>query len=84
MKTQYRIIGRFIKDKDPHVVDWSAKWTKQDAEARLQQLIIEQERTKKRGYSQGTAGLIGIRVDYHSDYELVDLKIQSRQVTEWS
>ena len=84
MRTEYRIIGRFAKEEKPHVVDWSARWTKEDAEHRLKELIQEQERDKKRGEHVDPVGLIGISTPYLSEYELVDLKIQSRQVSSWS
>lgn len=30
------------------------------------------------------AGSIGIGTEYYSEYDLLDLEIQSRQVTKWS
>ena len=78
--TEYRIIGRFPKDEKPHVVDWSPKWTKADAEHRLNEIKTREERAKKRG--EHNDGLVS--TPYYSDYELLDLKIQSREVSSWS
>lgn len=79
-RTEYRIIGRFAKDEKPHVVDWNPKWTERDAERRLRELQIREERAKQRG--EHNDGLIS--TPYYSEYELVDLRVQSREVTEWS
>lgn len=84
MRTEYRIIGRFRKEERFHVVDRSTKWTKEDAERRLAELkkSAEWEMENKRRKST-QAGSIGISTEYYSDYDLLDLKIQSRQVTPW-
>lgn len=84
MRTEYRIIGRFRKDEKSHVVDRNAKWTKEDAERRLAELkkSAEWEMENKRRKST-QAGSIGVSTEYYSDYDLLDLKIQSRQVTPW-
>ena len=84
MKKQYRIIGRFVKDEKSHVVDWNWSWTKEDAERRLKDIIAEQERARKCGCHTQTAGCIGIDTPYYSEYELVDLQIQSREVSPWA
>lgn len=82
-RTEYRIIGRFAKDEKPHVVDRSPDWTKEDAEHRLKELIHEGELEKRHGGSTNYIGSIGISTPYYPEYELLDLKIQSRQVTSW-
>lgn len=82
--TEYRIIGRFAKDDRPHVVDWNRKWTKKDAENRLNQLIKREAEAKKKGYTTDVVGSLGVSTAYYSDYELLDLKIQSREVTQWA
>lgn len=83
-RTEYRIIGRFAKDDKPHVVDYNCKWTKAQAENRLKELKEREERAKeKKRYTDSING-IGIETEYYSDYELLDLRIQSRQVTKWS
>lgn len=85
MKTEYRIIGRFRKDDKSHVVDWNRNWTKEDAERRLDELKRKSEQgmsSKKRTSTQ--VGMIGVSTEYYSEYDLLDLKIQSRQVTAWS
>ncbi len=83
-RTEYRIIGRFAKEEKYHVVDWSPKWTDADAQRRLAELIEEGEREKARGGTTTVAGSIGISTPYNPDYALVDLKIQTRQVTAWT
>ena len=83
-RTEYRIIGRFAKDINPHVVDWSPKWKEADAKARLAELEAREKRAKKLGEHVDMVGCIGISTPYTSDYALVDLKIQSRQVSKWN
>ena len=82
-RTEYRIVGRFVKDEKPHVVDFNRAWTEADAIRRLKELVAKEELAKKRGKHVSTAGCIGIETPYYSEYELVDLQIQSRQVTSW-
>jgi len=84
MKTQYRIVGRFAKDEKTHVVDWDPKWTKEDAERRLKELVHQNELDKQRGCHVNYVGCIGVSTPYYSEYELMDLRIQSREVSEWS
>lgn len=81
--TQYRIIGRFAKDTKPHVVDFDHNWTLEDAKRRLNEIIAEEETEKKRGYSVSQVGYLSVSVQHYAEYELVDLKIQSREVTPW-
>lgn len=83
MKTEYRIVGRFAKDEKHHVIDRDPKWTKEDAEKRLKEIVAMEERAKKRGEHVQTCGCIGISTKYEPDYALVDLKIQSREVSPW-
>lgn len=85
MRTEYRIVGRFRKDAKKHVVDWNRKWTRTDALQRLAQLKEQSTRemnAKKRDTEY--VGSIGIGTEYYSEYDLLDLEIQSRQVTKWS
>lgn len=85
MRTEYRIVGRFRKDEKKHVVDWNRKWTYADAVNRLNQLKEQSARemnAKKRDTEY--VGSIGIGTAYYSEYDLLDLTIQSRQVTKWS
>ena len=85
MRTEYRIVGRFHKDTKKHVVDWNRKWTHADALQRLAQLKEQSARemnAKKRDTEY--VGSIGIGTEYYSEYDLLDLEIQSRQVTKWS
>lgn len=85
MRTEYRIVGRFRKDAKKHVVDWNRKWTHSDALQRLAQLkeqSAHEMNAKKRDTEY--VGSIGIGTEYYSEYDLLDLEIQSRQVTKWS
>lgn len=84
IRTEYRIIGRFAKDKKPHVVDYNWEWTLADANRRLNQLIEQEKASKKRGWHTDKVGSLGISTPYYSEYELLDLHIQSREVTIWS
>lgn len=84
-KTQYRITGRFRGKTERHVVDWSAKWSLRDAMIRLDQLQKQSERemnSKKRDTQ--FCGSIGIGTEYYSEYDLLELRIESREVTPWS
>ena len=83
-RTEYRIIGRFAKDEKPHVVDFNRNWTLADAERRLHELVREGKQEKKNGGSTTKCGCIGISTPYYPEYELLDLKIQSRTVTSWT
>ena len=83
-KIEYRIIGRFVKDEKPHVLDWNRQWTKADAERRMKEIISNEERAKSRGKRVDSVGMLGVETPYYSDYALVDIKIQSREVTAWN
>lgn len=84
MKTEYRIVGRFAKDDKKHVVDRDPKWTKADAEKRLKEIMVDEERAKRQGAHVQTCGCIGISTKYDADYALMDLKIESREVSPWA
>ena len=79
-KVEYRIVGRFRKDAFAHPVDWNPKWTLEDASKRLAELIrfSEKEMGSKKRMPNGLA-----TVEYCSDYDLLELRIQSRVVTKW-
>ena len=81
--TQYRIIGRFAKDTKPHVVDFDSNWTLADAENRLREIRHEEKIEKEQGRTVTQVGHIGVTTFYHPDYELLDLQIQSREVSPW-
>ena len=94
-RKEYRIVGRFRKDDKPHVVDFNRKWNYEDALHRLgelkEQTKREMERKKRDTYFTKSievgmffAGSIGLDTEYYSEYDLLDLKIQSREVTPWS
>ena len=83
-RTEYRITGRFRKDEKRHVVDYSWKWAKEDVERRLKE--IEEKEKWQREHKRCKAvqcGMVGISTEYHSDYDLLELRIESREVTKW-
>lgn len=84
-RIEYRIIGRFRKDTKKHVVDYNRKWTYEDALNRLHEVKKQAELEtahKQRRVQQ--VGSFGVSTEYYSDYDLLDLEIQSREVTKWS
>jgi hypothetical protein len=84
-KTEYRIVGRFRKDTQYHTVDFNRSWSFEDAQRRLRELQLDSEReiiTKTRKAIK--SGCISIGTEYYSEYDLLDLRIQSRKVTYWS
>ena len=82
---EYRIVGRFRKDDKPHLVDWNRKWTYEDALHRLGELQEKSKRNMEREKRDTYfAGSIEVGTEYYSEYDLLDLKIQSREVTPWS
>ena len=86
-RTEYRIIGRFAKDTEPHLVAGGGGIlgklnTLEEADRELRQIQLREARDKKRGESKMCGGLVS--TPYYSDYELLDLQIQSRQVSKWS
>lgn len=85
MRTEYRITGRFRKSDKRHVVDWNRKWTLADAENRLNEIQkqAEWEMTHKK-CKPTTCGMIEISTEYYSDYDLLELRIESREVSPWS
>lgn len=84
-KIEYRIIGRFRKDEKFHVVDFNRKWTFDDAMHRLKELQLKSKREiENKSRSVQTCGSIGISTPYYSEYDLLDLKIQTREITPWS
>lgn len=83
-RTEYRITGRLRCEKKRHVVDYNRKWSKEDVEQRFEEIKEdaewEMERRQRRSHS---CGFVSIGTEYHSDYDLLDLKIESREVTNW-
>ena len=84
-KIEYRITGRFRKSDKRHVVDSNRKWTKKDAECRLKEIEqnVKWEMEHKK-CKPVVCGMIGISTEYHSDYDLLELRIESREVTNWT
>lgn len=80
---QYRIIGRFANEEKFHRVDSDPNWTKADAERRLAEIKRDEENAKRHGGTYQQAGMIGVFTKWYPEYELVDVKIQSREVTSW-
>ena len=85
MKTQYRITGRTRKDVKRHVVDSNVHWSLEDAEKRLAEIEKQNEcKMKNKTRKAITSGMISIGVEYCSDYDLLELRIESREVSPWS
>jgi hypothetical protein len=87
MKKQYRIIGRFRSEEKFHVVDGGFKpFTDYAvAEKRLNELIEQSKLEMKfKQRKAENAGYVSIGTEYHSDYDLLDLRIQEREVTPWN
>lgn len=67
MKKEYRITGRIRKDEKRHVVDFNKKWTLQDAQKRLKEIEKQEEHQRKN----------------KSDYDLLELRIECRDIIPW-
>ena len=78
-KIEYRIVGRFRKDSKKHIVDFNRKWKKQDVEKRLRELTEESQKEIERKCIRSE----GLELEYYSEYDLLDLEIQSRKVSKW-
>lgn len=87
VRTCYRITGIFrmdLKNGKRHVVDFNNKWSLSDAKRRLaeiQHAANEEMRLKK---VKASADWATPQLEYHSDYDLLALRIESRKVTPWS
>lgn len=86
--TQYRITGIFRVDLPTgrrHTVDFDRKWDLNAAQRRLLQIQHEAEAEieSKKGKSI-KVGSIGVETEYCSDFDLLDLRIESRQVSPWN
>ena len=83
-RTEYRITGRARKNTKRHVVDCNVKWTLQDAEKRLVKLIKQSEyEIKNRTRKAISAGVITVGTEYYGEYDLLELRIESREVSPW-
>lgn len=86
--TQYRITGIFRVDLPTgrrHTVDFDKKWDRDAAQHRLLQIQQESEaEMESKKCRTQVAGSIGIETEYCSDFDLLDLKIESRQVSPWN
>ena len=83
-RTEYRITGRFRMKEKRHVVDTGFK-NLAEAQKRLQDLERQSERemAKKKRTVMNAGGGLGLSVECHSDYDLLELRIESRLVTRW-
>lgn len=86
--TQYRITGIFRVDLPTgrrHTVDFDRKWDLNAAQHRLLQIQQESEAEIESKKCKSTAvGSIGVETEYNSDFDLLDLRIESRQVSPWT
>ena len=86
MKTQYRITGRTRKDVKRHVVDSDVHWSSlEDVKKILAEIEKQNEwEMKNKTRKAITSGMISAGVEYCSDYDLLELRIESREVSPWS
>ena len=85
MRTEYRITGRFRSADKRHVVDWNRKWTLDDTKNRLREIQHQTEWEMKHKKCKPTqVGMFGISREYYSDYDLLELRIESREVSPWT
>lgn len=85
MTVEYRITGKFRKDDKRHVVDSNRKWTLADAKRRLEEVQRQVEwEIKHRKCKPTNCGMIGITTEYYSDYDLLELRIESREIIPWN
>lgn len=83
-RKEYRITGRFRKDEKRHVADGSWKWNLRDAELRLAELQHQSESEMKYKARRAVqAGMISVGTEYLADYDLLELRIESREVSPW-
>lgn len=83
----YRITGIFrrdLKEGRRHVVDHDWNWSLIDAQRRLaevqKQAQWEMDNRKRKAQACGS---FSVGTEYHSDYDLLALRIESRKVTPW-
>ena len=84
-RTQYRITGRFRGSEKRHMVDQDRKWTREDAEKRLAEIQTQSDRemaSKSRKVMNAGGGL-GVSTPYYSEYDLLEIRLESREVTPW-
>lgn len=83
-RIEYRITGRLRCSKKRHVVDTNKKWTKADVERRFNEIKRDADwEVANRTRKSHSCGMISIGTEYYSDYDLLDLRIESREVTAW-
>lgn len=88
MRTCYRITGIFrmdLKKDKRHVVDSDPKWDLDAAKSRLSELQKQaQWEIDNRKRKAQAAGSFSVETEYYSDFDLLDLRIESRQVSPWT
>ena len=85
-RTEYRITGRFRKDEKRHVVDglFNHRYDREYAERRLKEIERDAKwEMEHKACKAVQCGMIAIGTEYHSDYDLLELRIESREVTKW-
>lgn len=87
-KTEYRVIGRpAFSDKSMVLAGTPLTggriYSLEEAQRTLERIKAENERNIKRGKIVTTEGCIGIECPIDEKHRLLDLKVQSRQVTSW-
>ena len=84
MKKEYRITGRLRKNEKRHIVDFNKKWTLQDAQKRLKEIEQREEfQRKNKKVKAIRSGMISVSTEYYSDYDLLELRIECRNVIPW-
>lgn len=83
-KIEYRITGRFRGSDSRHVVDFSRTWTHDDAKKRFDELKrISEAEMKNKVRKSMNVGMISVGTQYNSEYDLLELRIESRRVSKW-
>ena len=82
-KTQYLVLGRCRKDtKFEHQYGWfDTLWEAEQAMERAKRTAKLEHDRKQR--SAGSVGGFGVNMEYHSDYDVMEVRIYTRQVTPW-
>lgn len=93
-RKEYAIEGRWKKDTKFHVVTstvadnsergWHKIKSLEEARSEVKRIQAEQQwQQKHKKCKPMTCGCIGISTEYYSDYDLVELRIIERQVSNW-
>lgn len=87
-KTEYRVIGTSQYSGKPMVLagiplTGGRIYSLEEAQRALERIKAENERDIKRGKIVTSSGCIGVECAVDERHRLLDLKIQSRQVSPW-